>query len=296
MRFFWGGLLAAALSSAAWGQHALVLQSDFGTQDGAVAAMKGVAVGVSADLAIHDLTHEIPVFNVWEAALRLQQTVSYWPAGTVFVSVVDPGVGTKRKSVVLQTDSGHYFVTPDNGTLTFVARDLGVAAVREIDEAVNRRRDSSESYTFHGRDVYVYTGARLAAGTIAFEEVGPLLPPQIVAIPHELASVRGGVVSGNIPILDIRFGNVWTNIDRPFFDQLAVQFGERVKVTISNADGPVYEAVIPYVETFGGVAVGDPLLYFNSLNKVALALNQGNFAKQFGIGSGHDWKMAISRP
>ena len=130
-------VLMLFLSVPVWAQNVLVLQSDFGNKDGAVAAMKGVAVSVSSKLQIQDLTHEIPTFNIWEAALRLDQTARYWPTGTVFVSVVDPGVGTQRKSVVLKTKSGHYFVTPDNGTLTFVAESLGIEASREIDEAVN---------------------------------------------------------------------------------------------------------------------------------------------------------------
>src|SRR5882672_3631451 len=156
----------------------VVFQSDFGLKDGAVSEMKGVAMGVSTDLKLFDLTHEIPAYNIWEAAYRLEQAVRYWPAGTVFVSVVDPGVGTSRKSVVLKTNSGHFIVTPDNGTLTLVAKSLGIAEIREIDEAVNRRKDSQKSYTFHGRDVYAYTAARLAAGTISYEQVGPLLPKQ----------------------------------------------------------------------------------------------------------------------
>src|SRR5258705_11303092 len=158
----------------------IVFQSDFGLKDGAVSEMKGVALGVSQDLKLYDLTHEIPAYNIWEAAYRLEQTVPFWPAGTVFVSVVDPGVGTNRRSVVLKTKSGHYIVTPDNGTLTLIAESLGIAEVREIDEAVNRRKDSQKSYTFHGRDVYAYTGARLAAGVITYEQVGPLLPNKVV--------------------------------------------------------------------------------------------------------------------
>src|SRR5437773_8339231 len=86
----------------------VVFQTDFGLKDGAVSAMKGVAMSVSPDLKLFDLTHEIPAFNIWEGAYRLEQTVSYWPAGTVFVSVIDPGVGTNRKSVVLKTNSGKF--------------------------------------------------------------------------------------------------------------------------------------------------------------------------------------------
>src|SRR6266496_5102461 len=88
----------------------VVFQTDFGLKDGAVSAMKGVAMSVSPDLKLFDLTHEIPAFNIWEGAYRLEQTVSYWPAGTVFVSVIDPGVGTNRKSVVLKTNSGQFIV------------------------------------------------------------------------------------------------------------------------------------------------------------------------------------------
>src|SRR5215471_1049153 len=115
----------------------LVFQSDFGLKDGAVSAMKGVAMSVSTDLKLFDLTHEIPAYNIWEAAYRLQQTAQYWPVGTVFVSVVDPGVGSERKSVVLKTKSGYFFVTPDNGTLTLVAQSMGIDTVREIDETRN---------------------------------------------------------------------------------------------------------------------------------------------------------------
>src|SRR3984893_1328358 len=95
----------------------VVFQSDFGLKDGAVSAMKGVAMGVSTDLKLFDLTHEIPAYNIWEAAYRLEQTVPYWPSGTVFVSVVDPGVGTTRKSVVLKTNTGQFIVAPDRGNI-----------------------------------------------------------------------------------------------------------------------------------------------------------------------------------
>ena len=148
--------------------NALVLQTDFGMADGAVSAMYGVALGVSPALRICDLTHEIPPYDVWEASYRLIQTIAYWPAGTVFVSVVDPGVGTDRRSVVARTAGGRYVVTPDNGTLTHVKRMMGIAEVRLIDETVNRLAGSAQSYTFYGRDVYAYTGARLAAGIIDF--------------------------------------------------------------------------------------------------------------------------------
>jgi hypothetical protein len=289
-------VLAAVLAlQVARAEGPLVLQSDFGTRDAAVAAMKGVAVGVSQELAIFDVTHEIPPYDIWEASLRLVQAAEYWPQGTVFVSVVDPGVGTERKSIVMRSRSGHFFVTPDNGTLTFVAEQLGVAEVREIDEAVNRLANSEESYTFHGRDVYAYTGARLAAGVIEFEEVGRKLPARVVSIPYQRPVFVNGTVKGNVPILDVQYGNVWTNIDRQTFSRLGVETGETVKVRIRNGDQPVYEGSVPYHPTFGYVEVGEPLLYLNSLNNVSLAINQGSFAEKHNIQSGASWNIEITK-
>ncbi|MBM6859354.1 SAM-dependent chlorinase/fluorinase, partial [Clostridium saudiense] len=129
-------------------KSALVFQTDFGLADGAVSAMYGVAHGVDSELRIFDLNHYIPQYNIWEASYRLIQTVTYWAPGTVFVSVVDPGVGTNRKSIVAKTVTGQYIVTPDNGTLTHVKRMCGIVEAREIDENINRLPNSGASYTF----------------------------------------------------------------------------------------------------------------------------------------------------
>lgn len=273
----------------------VVFQSDFGLKDGAVSAMKGVAMGVSTDLKLYDLTHEIPAYNIWEASYRLEQTVRYWPAGTVFVSVVDPGVGTTRKSVVLKTKSGHYIVTPDNGTLTLIAETLGIDEIREIDEAVNRRKDSQKSYTFHGRDVYAFTGARLAAGVITFEQVGPLLPKNVVSLPYRKPTLAANTIKGNIAILDVQYGNVWTNISDSLFSQLKPKYGQKFHTVISHDGKPVYTLDAPYCQTFGAVAKGKPLVYLNSLLQYSLALNQGNFAAAYHIGSGSGWSVAVTK-
>src|SRR5690625_2952715 len=196
----------------------LVLQTDFGLCDGAVSAMYGVALSVDPKINIYDLTHEIPQFNIWEGSYRLYQTISYWPKGTVFVSVVDPGVGTNRLSVVAKTKAGHYIVTPNNGTLTHIHQNIGIIELREIDETVNRLPNSGESYTFHGRDIYAYTGARLAADVISFKEVGRELNIEdITLFDHLDAVLEEKTVQGNIDILDVRFGNLWTNIPRELF-------------------------------------------------------------------------------
>lgn len=288
-------VLATFLPATSWSGDALVLQSDFGVKDAAVASMKGVAVGVSTDLDIYDLTHEIPSYNIWEASLRLVQAAKYWPEGTVFVSVVDPGVGTKRKSVVLKTKSGHYFVSPDNGSLTAVSESLGVAGVRQIDEAVNRLANSEKSYTFHGRDVYAYTGARLAAGVISFEQVGAELDAQVLLLPYEKARFEDGRLYGNIEILDPQFGNIWTNIDRTTFEELELAPGDEINIEISHGKDVVLNQTLPFYQTFGRVPVGSPLLYLNSLNRVSLALNQGNYSRSFDIQSGASWNIKIGK-
>lgn len=273
----------------------LVFQSDFGQKDGAVAAMKGVALDVSPALKLVDLTHEIPAFNVWEAAYRLVQTMPYYPKGTVFVSICDPGVGTERKSVVVLTKSGHYVVTPDNGTLTFVAEQLGIATRRQIDEAVNRRRQSGESYTFHGRDVYAYTGARLAAKVITFAQVGSPLAGDVVRIPYQAAAFDGKTLRGNLPVLDVQFGNVWSNIPKALVERANVAAGDTLTVTIREGDRVVYTGDVRYVNTFGDVPEGAPVAYLNSLLNLSVAINLGNFAATHHIGSGPDWHLDVEK-
>lgn len=271
----------------------VVFQSDFGLKDGAVSAMKGVAMGVSTDLKLFDLTHEIPAYNIWEAAYRLEQTVTYWPAGTVFVSVVDPGVGTNRKSVVVKTKTGHFIVTPDNGTLTLIATSLGIAERREINEAVNRRNGSQKSYTFHGRDVYAFTAARLASGTISFEQVGTQLSNEVVSIPYQKAVKEGNQLKGNISILDIQYGNVWTNIPAEMVQQIGLKYAQNLSIQIFHKGAKVWEGQAPYCETFGAVAKGKPLVYLNSLMQLSIALNMGSFAETFHVSSGSDWSISV---
>ena len=274
----------------------LVLQSDFGLVDGAVSAMIGVALDESPTLKIHHLTHDITPYNIFEGSYRLFQTVNYWPAGTTFVSVVDPGVGSKRKSVVAKTKKGQYIVTPDNGTLSFIKKHVGIEAIREISEVENRREDTEHSYTFHGRDVYAYTGAKLASGHISFEEVGPELKVEdIVEIQVVETTLADNYVSGAIDILDVRFGSLWTSITREEFCTLNPEFGDRFEVTIYNNDMLVYQNQVTYGKSFADVRIGQPILYINSLYRVGLAINQGSFAKAYNVGVGAQWHIEIKR-
>ena len=272
----------------------LVFQSDFGLVDGAVSAMYGVAYCVSPELKIHDLTHDITPYSIWEASYRLIQTISYWPEDTVFVSVVDPGVGTDRRSVVARTRSGKYVVTPDNGTLTHILRLDGVTEVRQIDEKVNRLPNSGESYTFHGRDVYAYTGARLAAGVISFQEVGSEITPEsLTQLPVVEPYLEGKAVCGTVDVLDVRFGSLWTNIPRELFLKTGAQYGDRLSITIENDTRTVYRNIILYAKSFADVYIGEALAYVNSLDCMAVAINQGSFARAYNIGTGNSWRIRM---
>ena len=274
----------------------LVFQSDFGLVDGAVAAMTGVALTVDPALRIYNLTHEIPPYDTFEASYRLLQAVPYWPAGTVFVSVVDPGVGSARKSVVARTQGGQFIVTPDNGTLTHISRVMGIEEVREISEAVGRRKNSEKQFTFHGRDVYAYTGALVASGKVPFDGVGlSYAAENIILLEGDAAKYENGRIIGTIATLDVRFGSLWTDISSSVFEKLGVVAGELVDVSIFHENKRVYHSFITYANTFTEVEIGEPLLYINSMDHVGIAINQGNFARAYNIGTRYPWRIEIGR-
>jgi S-adenosylmethionine hydrolase len=290
---FWCVALA---SLTAQGSGILVFLTDFGLQDSAVCEMKGVAMGVDPNLKLHDVTHAIEPFNVWEGSYRLKQAAPYWPQGTVFVAVVDPGVGTARKSIVLKSKSGHYFVGPDNGLFTLVAEEMGIAEVREIDEARHRRQSSENSYTFWGRDVFSYTGAKLASGKIVFTEVGPVLDSPLVMAAYQKPRLIGELLLGNIPVLDVQYGNVWTNIDQGTLASFALKAGDPLAVKIFCGENLIYDGRMPFVRTFGDVKEGEPLAYVNSLLNLAFALNMDSFARKHKISAGANWHVTVGKP
>lgn len=289
-RFLAFVIALASVGLCAKERNAVVIQADFG---GAV--MPGVVFAVDKDIPIFTVQPLIELYNIDAAARNLIYTAPVWPAGTVFVSVVDPGVGTKRKSVVLKTKNGQYFVTPDNGTLSYVAAELGIEAVREIDEKINRRPGTEWSHTFHGRDVYAYTAGRLAAGVISYEQVGPLLEPKVVVLEMPKPVVKDGVATGMIDSSRGHLGNTTCLIDRRTFEQLGVNPGEPVAVTIRKGGKVVWEETVPYARTFGDVPVGKNLLFINSMGFVSMAVNQGNFADTYSIDSGREWTLAVRK-
>jgi S-adenosylmethionine hydrolase len=290
-------LMAALLAGLAHAEirspnkaNPLIIQADF-----AGLVMTGVAYSVHSELPIFNVRPLIPLYDIRAASASLAYNAQTWPPGTVFISVVDPGVGTERKSVVLETRNGLFFVSPDNGSLSGPAQTYGIAAVREIDESVNRRAGTEWSHTFHGRDVYAYVGARLASGVIDFEQVGPLLPPAVVLLETSTGSYRDGVFEGRVVGGEGRLGNVYFDIDRELFAEAAPSYGDIYRLEIAADGEPVWSGDVPYVPTFGAVPLGENLLFINSSGDLSIAINQGNFADQYGIDVGAGWTVRLSR-
>ncbi len=276
----------------------LVFQTDFTYKESAVSAMYGVVKSVDRELEIIDGTHEIPQYDTWSASFRLYQPMNFWPEGTVFVSVVDPGVGTPRKASVAKTANGYYIVTPDNGSLTHVKAWIGISEMREIDESVNRLRGKNTENTnvFHGRDVFAYCGARLASGIIDFEGVGPAYPvEEIITHPLHEPVLEDGVVRGIFDIVDPNFGNLWTNIPQSLFTEAGFVYGDTLNMTVRHAGEVVFQEKVPHFQSFGFVPKGDYVIYTNELMKVSLAVSQGSFIERSKLSYGADWEIEFSK-
>lgn len=273
----------------------LVFQSDFGLGDGAVSAMHGVSFMVNPDLTIDDLTHEIEPYNIFEASYRILQTIKYWPKGTVFVSVVDPGVGSARKSIVVKTKSGHYLVTPDNGTISHIAKYIGLESAKIIDEVKDRLPFSENSHTFHGRDVYAYNGAKLASNPLYYDSLMETDLDSLVYKEIKDAKINGDVIEGTIDILDIRFGSLWTNISLDLLKKMDIKQGDTIKVTIFNKTIKKYENQMTFGHSFADVGLGETIAYINSLINLGIAINQASFSDTYQIATGNDWTIFIRK-
>ncbi|XJS11646.1 S-adenosyl-l-methionine hydroxide adenosyltransferase family protein [Aerococcaceae bacterium WGS1372] len=274
----------------------LVLQTDFGLADGAVSAMKGVAYYVAPELNVSDLTHDIEPYNINDGSYRLLQTVNYWPEKTVFVSVVDPGVGSSRRSIVAKTKSGHYIVTPDNGTLSHIKKHIGLESVKEIDEKVNRLPHSEHSHTFHGRDVYVYNGAMIANDESYYEQLPKSVEPDsIVTLEINDPYLEDRTIHGVIDILDIRFGSLWTNIPLELIKKIGIETGDTISIVIYNNGIKKYDNQLLFGHSFADVAVGETVGYINSLINLGVAINQQNFSQTYNIGTGNEWEIQVKK-
>ncbi len=251
--------------------------TDFGVLDDSVALCKGVMYSIAPELRIVDLTHEVTPFSILDGARFLYGASTYFPAGTVFVTVIDPGVGSTRKAVVVKTKRGQYFVLPDNGLMTLVQDRDGIEAAREI-----TNRDwmigAALSSTFHGRDIFSPVGAHVAHGE-DWTRVGPEVDVnKLVRLDLVASKLDEHGLSGEVIATDGPFGNLVTNISGEDFLKLGYGRGQNVHVTIGKT-----EMNIPFVRTFSDVPLKKPLIYIDSRGHLALAVNQGSFAATYSI-------------
>lgn len=269
----------------------VAMQTDFGVVSG---AMIGVCKSIDPDLEVYDVSHNIPKFNVEKASSHLRGTIAFWPKGTVFVSVVDPGVGTSRRASVAKTSNGYYIVTPDNGSLTGVVEEFGVDEIREIDETKNRLKGTEKTSIFHGRDLFAYCAAKLAAGVIDFEGVGPAYPvSEIITFSIPKVVVRPGEAHGCVTELMEPFGNLETNIRILDFETTDIQIGETVRVTIKHGDKVMFDKKILYHRSFGYAPENGEILYNSSSGCMGIAMNRQDFARTYGIEGGSEWSLDI---
>lgn len=255
----------------------IVFMTDFGTLDDAVPICKGVMYSIMPEVRIVDLTHQVRPFSVLDGARFLYGATPYYPAGTIFVVVVDPTVGSSRKAMVVKSRRGQLFVLPDNGLMTLVEQRDGIEAVRLITNPA-WMAGSKLSSTFHGRDIFSPVGAHLARGD-DWTRVGPgMAVKDMVRLDWKLAEVDERGLSGQVIATDGPFGNLVTNVDADDFLKLGYQHGERVPITISKR-----QMNLPFVRTFADVPLKEPLLYIDSRGRFGLAVNQGSFAALYDI-------------
>ncbi len=253
----------------------VVFMTDFGIVDDSVALCKGVMYGIAPNLRIVDLTHLVNAFSIRDGARFLFGATPYFPAGTVFVVVVDPGVGSSRKAVVVKSKRGQFFVLPDNGLMTMVEDRDGIEAIREITNP-NWMVGAKISSTFHGRDIFSPVGAHLARGD-DWTQVGPRVK-DLVRLDLKPAILDEKGLTGEVIALDGPYGNVITNISAEDFQKLGYKHGDKIKVIIARR-----EVEIPFVRTFSDVPLKQPLLFIDSRGRASFALNQSSFAAAYNI-------------
>jgi S-adenosylmethionine hydrolase len=255
----------------------IVFMTDFGLVDDSVALCRGVMYSIMPDVRIVDLTHQVTPFSILDGARFLYGATPYFPAGTVFVVVIDPGVGSSRKAIVAHSKRGQYFVLPDNGLLTLVEQRDGIDAVRVITNP-DWMIGSKLSSTFHGRDIFSPVGAHMARGD-DWTTVGPEMPVQdLIRLKLKAPTLDAHGLSASVIAIDGPFGNLITNVDAEDFMKLGYQHGQDVPVTLG---GRAFK--IPFEKTFSDVPLHQPLLYIDSRGHLAMALNQKSFAATYGI-------------
>lgn len=268
----------------------IVLLTDFGYADVYAGVMKGVCAEIAPDTPVVDLTHGVPPGDIRQAAFQMWSALSYFPKGSIFVLVVDPGVGGSRRAIAVQ-GGGHTFVAPDNGVLTYVLLDLS------LERAVELRDPSYQlehvSATFHGRDIFAPAGAHLAAG-VPLERLGPPVE-DLVRIPlPRLAISPPDSLRGEVLYPD-RFGNLVTSIGQLRWSEAGIGFEpwlpEVQGLELPEGEGWVLLPQgdrIPFRHTFGAVSQGEPLAYIGSSGMLEIGINQGDAADALHLSANDD--------
>jgi S-adenosylmethionine hydrolase len=262
---------AATGQAGAAARPTIVFMTDFGTANDAVAVCKAVIVGIAPDARVMDITHQVTPFQIDEAARFLAGVTPYYPAGTVFLVVVDPGVGTSRKAIIVKSKKGQYFVLPDNGVITTVIERDGLDSAREITNTAWMLQPKVSS-TFHGRDIFSPAAAHLAEGW-DFTMAGPAVSQLVQRTPKASTTSEKGI-DGDIIGLDDPYGSLISDIPGEQFKKLGYELGDKIIVQLDKKP-----FTVPYEKTFMDVPVGEPLLYIDSRGRIGLALNQENFSQ-----------------
>ncbi len=256
-------------------QPTIVFMTDFGTANDAVAICKAVMLRIVPNVRIMDITHQVAPFSIEEATRFLADVTPYYDSNTIFLVVVDPGVGTSRKAIVVKSKKGQYFVLPDNGLITPVLDRDGILGAREIRNPA-WMIGAKISSTFHGRDIFSPAAAHLAAGE-DWTLVGPEVK-ELARLSLRTARVEEKGITGDVLGLDDPYGNLVTDIPGDDFQTLGYVLGDQVHIRVGQR-----EFTMKYVRTFMDVPVGKPLLYVDSRGRVGLAVNEGNFSKKFEV-------------
>ncbi|MCS7117981.1 MAG: SAM-dependent chlorinase/fluorinase [Thaumarchaeota archaeon] len=255
--------------------------SDYGSRDPYVGEVKAVLVGRCPDAVVIDITHEVEPFNVLQGAFLLYTSYRFFPRGTIFLAVVDPGVGTGRRGVVVKTRN-YWFVGPDNGLLYPSAFEDCLEECYEI-RLTSYPRYGGE--TFHGRDVFAPVVGSLASGLIP--DLIPLRPEELVKLELEGPSVSEGEVVAKVLHVD-RFGNCVTNVSLTSLPTW-MEFGSRYRVEVGMRG---VEA--PLVRAYGSVGVGDFLLTFGGTGYLELSVNRGSAASELGLRPGDAFRIRMN--
>jgi S-adenosylmethionine hydrolase len=273
----------------------ICLLTDFGLSDKYTGILKGVACSVDPGIRIHDLTHQVAPFNIRQASWLLSDIIAYWPEGTTFAAIVDPGVGSGRKCLAIITGSGHYLICPDNGLSTFVAAVHGIREIRYIDILKSRLPGREVSPTFQGRDIFIYNAALLASGKKRFEQMGFLFTGQLVSFKIKPPEIGKNKISGEIVHIEEPFGNLCTNIRSELLDHGNWKTGTRVKVTIRSWNKDLISFKSVMASTFSDVAENSALVYVDSAKRIGLALNSGNMCEYAGLNSKSIYEVRIEK-